>query len=166
MDIKDIDYSEEVKIEKFLIPYDPQIYLTNEAKNYRYYLDYEYALGEKDEIVDDILKSPLRSYMYRLLNRICSKKDRLFVDQFRCILLSIGEDYNDTMVHETYIDKNRFQNDLNDYFYSIMYRNNLTEIDKYLKLLLTYDKYNKLNILNNNSKLPKDVVFKLIIEYL
>ena len=106
--------------------------------------------------------------MYRLLNRICSEKDRLFDDQFRCILLSIGKDYNDmpSMMSETYIDKNRFKNDLNDYFYSIMYRNNLTEIDKYLKLLLTYDKYNKLNILNNNSKLPKDVVFKLIIEYL
>ena len=33
MDIKEIDYSEEVKKETFLLQYNPLIYLTNEAKN-------------------------------------------------------------------------------------------------------------------------------------
>ena len=40
------------------------------------------------------------------------------------------------------------------------------KIDPYVKLLLTYDKYNKLHALKNNTKLNNDVIFNLIIKYL
>ena len=41
-----------------------------------------------------------------------------------------------------------------------------SDFEVYINSLLKYNKYNKLNILNNNSKLPEDIIFKLIIEYL
>ena len=40
------------------------------------------------------------------------------------------------------------------------------KIDPYVKLLLTYDKYNKLHALKNNTKLNNDVIFNLIMKYL
>ena len=42
----------------------------------------------------------------------------------------------------------------------------MDKVGEYVGLLLTYDKYNKLHALKNNTKLNNDVVFKLIIKYL
>ena len=43
---------------------------------------------------------------------------------------------------------------------------NMTEIDTYVKLLLNYNKYNKLNVLKNKTKLNNDIIFDIIIKYL
>ena len=40
------------------------------------------------------------------------------------------------------------------------------ETKTYVKLLLTYDKYNKLHILKNKTKLNNDIIFNIIIKYM
>ena len=42
----------------------------------------------------------------------------------------------------------------------------INEMKIYIKLLLTYDKYNKLNLLKNKTKLNNDIIFDIIIKYL
>ena len=42
----------------------------------------------------------------------------------------------------------------------------INEMNIYIKLLLTYDKYNKLNLLKNKTKLNNDIIFDIIIKYL
>ena len=39
-------------------------------------------------------------------------------------------------------------------------------ITTYVKLLLTYDKYNKLHILKDKTKLNNDIIFNIIIKYM
>ena len=51
------------------------------------------------------------------------------------------------------------------YLYDVN-ESNMNEIDTYVKLLLTYDKYNKLHILKNKTKLNNDIIFDTIIKYL
>ena len=40
------------------------------------------------------------------------------------------------------------------------------DIKQYIKLLLTYDKYNKLHMLKNKTKLNNDIIFNIIIKYM
>ena len=42
----------------------------------------------------------------------------------------------------------------------------INEMNIYIKLLLTYDKYNKLNLLKNKTKLNNDIIYDIIIKYL
>ena len=96
--------------------------------------------------------------------------------------------YNDTdwLTHETcnakyelllnqFYGKNNFSvlqdyalNEEHNVLKTLIYVNNRVTpiITTYVKLLLTYDKYNKLHALKNNTKLNNDVIFNLIIKYL
>ena len=55
--------------------------------------------------------------------------------------------------------------DIFRYLYDVN-ESNMNEIDTYVKLLLTYDKYNKLHILKHKTKLNNDIIFDTIIKYL
>ena len=68
-----------------------------------------------------------------------------------------------------YYDLQKYNsNESNNVEETLIYVNNRTTpiITTYVKLLLTYDKYNKLHALKNDTKLNNDVIFKLIIKYL
>ena len=41
----------------------------------------------------------------------------------------------------------------------------ISDLRKYVNLLLTYNNYNTLNVNKNETKLNSDIIFKVIIEY-
>ena len=150
-------------------PYSPRIYLKCEMFGYYYFPYSDYESDEKDETVADIFRSLLRSCMYRLVDSNRLENKDLFEYKYNCMLWCIENKYehgDPVMMMKIYNDMWRDNNDLEQYFCGVINRNNLTEIDKYVKLLLTYDKYNKLHILKHKTKLNNDIICDIIIKYL
>ena len=110
-----------------------------------------------------------------LIIDICDDKKDLLIDQYEAFCETIDKcEYSDEKYEEMF-------NNLTFNFDSILNYNDQRKYELlnisdfifdesdfvvYINSLLNYDKYNKLNILNNNSNLSEDIVFKLIIKYL
>ena len=108
----------------------------------------------------EMLKIPLYQDMDNLVNNICDDKWYFFVD--RLFDNNMGKDYN-----FRFLDKCVGLRNLTVRETLIFVNNGITPIiTTYVKLLLTYDKYNKLNILKNKTKLNDDIIFNIIIKYL
>ena len=91
----------------------------------------------------------------RLTHKTCNAKYELLLNQF------YGK--NNFSVLQDYA-----LNEEHNVLKTLIYVNNRVTpiITTYVKLLLTYDKYNKLHILKNNTKLNNDIIFDIIIKYL
>ena len=113
--------------------------------------------------------SPLRTYTCTLIEHTYKVKKFQIT---RLISDVITED-NEKDEEEKVIEKRwHIYNILGDEDYDIfrylydVNESNMNEIDTYVKLLLTYDKYNKLHILKHKTKLNDDIIFDTIIKYL
>ena len=103
---------------------------------------------------------------------------QLYVDTNSLICETCNAKHN--LLLNQFYGENNFSDDniivLRDYAFSemdnvikqlICVNNRVTPIiTTYVKLLLTYDKYNKLHILKNKTKLNNDIIFNIIIKYM
>ena len=108
-----------------------------------------------------MLEIPLYQDMDELIRDICDDKWYSFVA--RLFDNNMGKDYN-FRVLGNYVDNNRRLNRLDTLIFDL--NGGTPMITTYVKLLLTYDKYNKLHALKNKTKLNNDIIFNLIIKYL
>ena len=108
---------------------------------------------------------PLYPAMSRLVYNTCMAKRKLFMNS----LYEGGAEYDAYQHNDYYVLYNYAVDE------SIRVNNYLTigkiicepaKTDKYVHLLLTYNKYNKLNVLKNKTKLNNDIIFDIIIKYL
>ena len=113
------------------------------------------------EIDKEVLYSPLREYMYGLIEKT-----------YRDKVIPLTRSGKIALCKEKLSKLWDLRNDIkykNSDIISDLYdvnESNMTEIDTYVKLLLTYNKYNKLNVLKNKTKLNNDIIFDIIIKYL
>ena len=110
-----------------------------------------------------------------LIIDICDDKKDLLMDQYEAFCETIDKcEYSDEKYEEMF---NNLTFDCDSILYytsehKYVYLNSgdfifsKSNLDEYIDSLSNYDKYNKLNILNNNTNLPEDIIFKLIIKYL
>ena len=129
-------------------------------------LDYIYDDWEcREEIMygKEIWKmSNVQSYIdtNSIIHEICKVKYELLLNHF----YGENEEFDDNF-HD--LQKYNSNESFNVEETLIHVNNRATPIiTTYVKLLLNYDKYNKLHALKNKTKLNNDVIFNLIIKYL
>ena len=110
-----------------------------------------------------------------LIIDICDDKKDLLIDQYEAFCETIDKcEYSDEKYEEVF-DNLTFDFDSILYYtaeHKHVYLNSSdfifskSDLDVYIDSLSNYDKYNKLHILKNKTKLNNDVIFNLIIKYL
>ena len=130
------------------------------------YLSIDFPSGEEvhertyGKEIWEMSDNPLYEDTDRLVRDISNAKNKLF----------LGQLYKEN--EETYINFNVLKDysliEYIDVLKTLILANNgdTTIIITYVKLLLTYNKYNKLNILKTKTKLNDDIIFNIIIKYL
>ena len=107
-----------------------------------------------------MLWTPLYLDTEQLVHNICNVKWELLLDQ----LYNENNERDDNFsVFQDYVGSEKY-----DVIKTLIHVNNDVTpiITTYVELLLTYNKYNKLNVLKNKTKLNNDIIFDIIIKYL
>ena len=91
-----------------------------------------------------------------LINDTCHDKHNLLLKHLRKENVKYNNTFYDLLKYNINVSESL-----------ICVNNGVTPIiTTYVKLLLTYDKYNKLNILKNKTKLNNDIIFDIIFKYI
>ena len=117
----------------------------------------------------EIDKDPLRTYMCILITHTYKVKKFQITRLISDVITEDKEkDEEEKVIEKRWHLYDILRDEDNDIFYYLydVNESNMNEIDTYVKLLLTYDKYNKLHILKNKTKLNNDIIFDIIIKYL
>ena len=114
----------------------------------------------------------------KLVQATCETKGRLFSRPYDIMWRKERTEYEADKEINQEERNERFQKRV-DQIHELVYKNrniladfydkdenNMNKVDEYVKLLLTYDKYNKLHILKNKTKLNNDIIFNIIIKYM
>ena len=113
-------------------------------------------ISDDDERTREAWRNPLYPTMVNLALTMINKKKRLLYEQFS------NEDDEKDRRHYNYIYDN------SDMYYELGFtdKNIRDDTAQSIKLLLNYNKYNKLNVLKTKTRLNNDIIFNIIIKYM
>ena len=159
------DYEDsETKIEREKIERETKIERERETKierEKREKRDEEYTrafwkeISDEDERTREAWGNPLYPTMVNLALTMINKKNRLLYEQF-----SNEDEEKDRRLHNYVYDSDMY------YKLGCTDKNIRDDTTQYIKLLLNYNKYNKLHILKDKTKLNNDIIFNIIIKYM
>ena len=110
---------------------------------------------DENERTREAWGNPLYPTMVNLALTMINKKNRLLYEQF-----SNEDEDKDRRLYNYVYDSDMY------YKLGCTDKNIRYDTTQYIKLLLNYNKYNKLHILKDKTKLNNDIIFNIIIKYM